>query len=366
MIEMNSSNVRLLLVEDNPRMLEMIKRFMTRFGYTHIVEANTASQAKDLFDQGHFDVVVADMRMEAEDSGFAVIEEVRRRNLSSVVIIFTANETWLDCRRAFRHRVCWDYISKNIEGNPYEELHNSIQEAITYFNRWGNRNDEEWIAENQSFLVENYFGQFVAVINNSVIESAQTKEDLYLKLNERKLPQFLTVITKIEFNLLHGRPLLELIAAGESNVIEFKSTLSCDISTLKVADYISKQCLKTIAAFINSDGGTLIIGVEDNGNVIGLKHDYCFLGSKRDLRDVFENKLRDMISSNLGKMYASSEYTKIRFEVTNSLDVCIVDVNKSREPVFISPNKELYIRTGNSSRQLNMEEFYGWVVRRMK
>ena len=68
MIEMNSSNVRLLLVEDNPRMLEMIKRFMTRFGYTHIVEANTASQAKDLFDQGHFDVVVADMRMEAEDS----------------------------------------------------------------------------------------------------------------------------------------------------------------------------------------------------------------------------------------------------------------------------------------------------------
>jgi len=45
-----------------------------------------------------------------------------------------------------------------MEGNPYEELHNSIQEAINYFNRWGNRNDEEWIADNHSTLVKNFNG----------------------------------------------------------------------------------------------------------------------------------------------------------------------------------------------------------------
>lgn len=363
---MNVANARLLLVEDNPRMLEMIKRFMMRFGYQHIVEANTASHAQELFDRDHFDVIVADMRMEAEDSGFTVIEEVRRRNLSSVVIIFTANETWLDCRRAFRHRVCWDYISKNMEGNPYDELNNSIQEAITYFNRWGNLNDEEWIAENHSYLVDNYYGQYIAVINNTVIESATSKEELQKKIYERKLPQFLPVIKKIEFNLLHGRSVIELIATGESSVIEYKSTLSYDLSTCKSSDVITKQCLKTMVAFLNSDGGTLLIGVEDNGNVIGLDQDYCLLGTKRDLRDAFENKLRDTISNNIGKMYASSEYIKTRFELSGIKEVCIVDVNKSREPVFLFSTKDLYIRTGNSSRQLNTEEFYKWIIKRSR
>jgi predicted HTH transcriptional regulator len=84
------------------------------------------------------------------------------------------------------------------------------------------------------------------------------------------------------------------------------------------------------------------------------------------LKDAFENKLRDMISNNLGKVYASKEYINTRFESSDNKDVYIVDVKKSREPVFVSPIKELYIRTGNSSRQLNMEEFYRWIVKRTR
>lgn len=362
MSEMNSANARILLVEDNPRVLEMIKRFLIRFGYNHIVEANNASQAKELFDYDHFDVIVADMRMETEDSGFVVIEEVRTRNLSSVVIIFTANESWIDCRRAFRHRVCWDYISKNMEGNPYEELHNSVQEAINYFNRWGNKNDENWISENKSALMEKYFGQYIAVINNTVIESAQTEDELKIRLNERKLPQFLPVITKMELTLLHGRPAHELISTGENSVIEFKSTLSYDIVASKASEIMTKQCLKTIVAFLNSGGGSLLIGIDDSKNIIGLEFDYDMLGNKTDSKDAFENKLRDLISSQIGKIYASSEKIKIRFESSEGKDICIVDVVKSREPAFLFSTKEYYIRTGNSSRQLNVEEFYKWVT----
>ncbi len=47
-------------------------------------------------------------------------------------------------------------------------------------NRWGNRKDEKWIEENAAFLHENYLNQYVAVINNAVIEFADTEEALKL------------------------------------------------------------------------------------------------------------------------------------------------------------------------------------------
>lgn len=42
----------------------------------------------------------------------------------------------------------WDYISKNMRGNIFDILHESIQDAIAYFNRWGNVQNEQWINEN--------------------------------------------------------------------------------------------------------------------------------------------------------------------------------------------------------------------------
>ncbi|MCK5524480.1 MAG: hypothetical protein KAI83_15225 [Thiomargarita sp.] len=75
------------------------------------------------------------------------------RNINAKVIILTANETVTDCRRAFKQSACWDYISKNMKGNVFEELHDSIKEAIAYFNQfWHNHNDEEWIENNKEQL----------------------------------------------------------------------------------------------------------------------------------------------------------------------------------------------------------------------
>lgn len=85
-----------------------------------------------------------------------------------------------------------------IKGNSIRVLHQSIQEAITYFNRWGNSKDEKWVSENESYLQDKYLGKYVAVLNQAVIESADTREELQLRLQERKLPVFLTVIKKIE------------------------------------------------------------------------------------------------------------------------------------------------------------------------
>lgn len=367
MSNLDTINARLLLVEDNPRAMDMLKRWLVRFGYQFLTEARSAAEANQIIGKEHFDIIVADMRMEAADSAFAVIDEVRQRNISSVVIVFTANETWLDCRKAFRQRVCWDYISKNMDGvNPYEELHNSIQEAIIYFNRWGNRNDEVWIIENNTELLQKFRGQYIAVINHTVIENADTEEGLRKKINERKLPLFLPVIRKMDVKLLHGIPISEIRGMKENDVLECKSTLCFDIDNNKGNDELAKQCLKTIAGFLNSAGGTLVIGLRDDGGIFGLRNDYSLLKEGRRNRDGFENRLRDMISSNISKVFASSEHIMMRFEELEGNDICIIDVRPVSEPVFLTKNKEFYIRTGNSTRALDLEEFYRYLRIRFK
>lgn len=216
---MKKDNVNLLLVEDHQNYLEeLIEWSKEEFGYQNIETAINVKEATEKL-QNPFDIIVADMRMEADDSGFAVLEEVQSQNLSSVVIILTANDTVTDCRNAFKKRA-WDYISKNMKGNVFEILDASIKEAITYFNRWGNVKNDQWIEEKREYLEEQYWGEYIAVINQTVIEAAYTKEELIQKIEERKLRRFLTTIRKIgEF-----KPVDELIKEGESDTLEFKST----------------------------------------------------------------------------------------------------------------------------------------------
>jgi CheY-like chemotaxis protein len=190
------ANIHLLLVDDNRKYLSELTEWLKIFKYKHITLARSAKEAYEKFNHP-FDIIIADMVMEQGDSGFGVIDEVKRRNLSSVVIILTANETVDDCRKAFKMGA-WDYIKKNMRGNVFEELDKSIQAAITYFNRWGNVQDKRWIKDNITFLSENYLNQYVAVINNKVIGSADTREELEKHLSQQKLPLFLTVIEKIE------------------------------------------------------------------------------------------------------------------------------------------------------------------------
>ncbi len=117
---MQTKNVHLLLVEDNPRFLNELLEWLGDYGYEQIETASSVAQAKEKFGNP-FDVIIADMRRDRDDSGFVVIDEVKARNRSSVVIILTANDTVSDCRPAFKMGA-WDYISKNMRGNIFDIL----------------------------------------------------------------------------------------------------------------------------------------------------------------------------------------------------------------------------------------------------
>ena len=110
---------------------------------------------------------------------------------------------------------------------------------------------------------------------------------------------------------------------------------------------------KTIAAFMNSDGGNLFIGVDDNSVVLGLDDDLnTFNEDKRSL-DGFELQLIQIIKKYIGTELSS--YIKISFPKLDENDFCHVKISKSSRPVFtkFEDREDFFIRSGCSSQPLD-------------
>lgn len=146
----------------------------------------------------------------------------------------------------------------------------------------------------------------------------------------------------------------DIISDGESNVLEFKERARWSHGTDKKGK--SEQVIvKSVAGFMNSEGGSLLIGVADDGTVAGLETDYATL-SKRN-RDGFELFLTQLIGNKISG--PSTALCRISFHEIDDKEVCRVDVAASSKPVFACPvnSKEFtdfWVRQGNKT-----EQFYG-------
>ena len=173
----------------------------------------------------------------------------------------------------------------------------------------------------------------------------------------RKLNEFMaSLISQPEET--HQRPITDLIKLGESYVLEFKSTLQWDAVRNERNKALRHSSLKTVNAFMNSQGGTLVIGVEDDGGIYGLDRDISLTHHSRDR---FEQLLISLIAESMGTTTAPN--FRVRFEEVGDKSVCVVDVERSPEPVFMKSDKgkAFYIRIGNTSRALDHEETLKYV-----
>ena len=98
------------------------------------------------------------------------------------------------------------------------------------------------------------------------------------------------------------RPVAELIGMGEGSNLGFKSTLQWDVVEDRQNKALRDSVLKTLAAFMNSHGGNLLIGVEDSGHIFGLDKDLSTVG---DSQDRFLQLLSSLIADKIGPQYAS-------------------------------------------------------------
>jgi len=146
----------------------------------------------------------------------------------------------------------------------------------------------------------------------------------------------------------------ELILGGESESVEFKSTLRYDLRKKTVNKILEYVIAKSISAFLNRNGGNLFIGIDDDQNALGLNDDINTL-KKKDTEG-FELQLIEVIKKYIGKEFSS--HIKISFPEYDKKNVCRIAISKSSSPVFINFEEKEYffIRSGCSSQPLSREE----------
>lgn len=156
-----------------------------------------------------------------------------------------------------------------------------------------------------------------------------------------------------------------IIAAGESATVEFKATARWNVKTNRQDADMERVILKTVAAFLNSGGGDLFIGVDDASRPIGLHNDYKTLGQRQN-RDGFENWLISHILNNFGKDCAP--LLALTFPKVDGHEICCAQVKPSPKACFVKEGnaENLFIRAGNSTRQLTTREAIDYCAQHWK
>ena len=156
-----------------------------------------------------------------------------------------------------------------------------------------------------------------------------------------------------------------IIQQGEGSHLEFKSSLRWDMVESRVNRSLEGVVLKTLAGFLNSHtGGTLLIGIADDGEIIGLEKDYQTL--KKPNQDGFEQTLMTTIATNLGTDLC--QFVHVLFHVIDSKEVCRLIVSPAPRPVFLDQgnNQKFFVRTGGGTRDLNIQEALDYIHGRWK
>jgi type I restriction enzyme R subunit len=156
----------------------------------------------------------------------------------------------------------------------------------------------------------------------------------------------------------------ELIRQGESKTLEFKSTLRWNLKEGRQDDKgVTHAVLKTIAAFLNTEGGDLLIGVADNGTVVGIELDQL------DNDDKFMRHLVQVVHNGLGDRAGTCIDPKTQF--VQGKTVCVVSCQRSPEPVYLKwknlekgPEGDFFVRRGPRTDRLEPDSARVYVATR--
>lgn len=152
-----------------------------------------------------------------------------------------------------------------------------------------------------------------------------------------------------------------LIDDGEGHNLEFKETLQFNTYKKQLDKEIVRMSMKTITAFLNSDGGTLLIGVADDGSIKGLGSDLKFF--KNGL-DGFELKLHDLITDQIKP--SPVEKIEICFPEIEQKNICRIDIRPGHGRGVYHLGNDVYIRQGNRTKQLEGINLTNWIRKRKK
>jgi DNA-binding response OmpR family regulator len=298
---MTTHTGKLLVVDDNEMNRDMLSRRLSRRGHT-VVMAENGQKALELIEQQSFDVILLDIMMPGI-SGIEVLEIIRQSYSASdlPVIMATAKGDSEDVVAALKLGAN-DYVIKPLD-----------------------------------FPI--------------VLARVQAQLETYhhhKTLRERA--QKLEAQVGDSFEQIDSERLRSLIDIGENDRFELKSTLRWNLKANKPGREIENACLKTMVAFLNTAGGILLVGVEDDGNVVGL-HPDKFPNADKYLLHV-NNLIRERIGMGM------AQFIKFGTKQLDEKEILCVQCSPSPEAAFLKhdQDEDFYIRVGPGSRKLTSRE----------
>jgi CheY-like chemotaxis protein len=306
---MSEHQGRLLIVDDNEMNRDMLGRRLSRRGYT-VATAVDGQQALNMIAEQTFDMILLDIMMPGI-LGIDVLKRIRQSYSASElpVVMATAKGDTQDVVEALRLGAN-DYVIKPLD---FPVVLARVQTQLEMCRR------------------------------HKVLK--QRANELEAQMSER--------ITEIDQERLRS-----LIDMGENNRFEMKSTLRWNLKSNKPDKGIENAWLKTIIAFLNTDGGILLVGIEDDGNILGLEPDQ-FHNSDKYLLHV-NNLIRNRIGMEV------TQCIKFELKPLDGKDILCIQCLPSPEPAFLKNDKdeEFYIRMGPGSRKLTSREILRYINNR--
>jgi hypothetical protein len=160
------------------------------------------------------------------------------------------------------------------------------------------------------------------------------------------------------------KPADELIANGENQFVEFKSSILWDYRQEKMNKNLSVPIIKNVAAFMNTAGGTLLVGIDDDGKVLGLDADYAVM--KKPNPDGFELIFNNAFSQMVGAEFRP--FVQLSFPEIEGKTICLIAVQPANRPVYFSHQgkEDFYIRAGNASQPLPVSKATSYIQEHFK
>ena len=156
-----------------------------------------------------------------------------------------------------------------------------------------------------------------------------------------------------------GERIMNVITAGESKVAEFKSTGRKNLRTGEKDPGVEWSVVRSVAGFMNAHGGTLLVGVADDGTVVGIEQDFPLLGKKD--ADGWELWLTNLLCTSLGKTAAAD--VLVTLGDLGGRTVARIDVGPAVRPVFATNSKDkpvFLVRINNSTHELTGPEAHDY------
>jgi len=230
---------------------------------------------------------------------------------------------------------------------------------------------------------------FLSKIENDWRKFPEQKLNILAEIIDRPLDEVETEYIKTDLLLSYGhfknyeKKILEILSleqplnsieniinSGENRLTEFKSSLRFCLKKQQAEKYIEFSVMKNIAAFLNTNGGKIIIGIDDNGKILGLEETDFTTFKEKNKIDAFLKHFDNLIAKYFGNEYSSN--SDIEFITLNKKTIAILEINSNvYKPTIIkniekNNKEEFYIRRNASAIALSLEEFYSYSKEKWK